>query len=512
MRKSIKSRFLVMLVLVVSLCMYSLNFMNISLAADGDDGEVLNFNQIPKNEFEFNQDYLLNVYAENSADKDSDEHPKYRYNVTDEMIKNKSAIPVLTQNNFIDSVDSSDIANLSDFFSMYIEESETTDENLKNDTYVDQNLKEILKKLESELNYKADDIKMSCIVNFASDANKETSEINFTYNYKTTTASELETLAKQVEDNSKLLGFDHYGEYRANYCKIRVNATMPDGAVYSLTIGDSGEYEDNWYMVKTKEADPKPEFKTKLDYTAIIDREDVGGTLTNGTFYPKYSEKKVEKDADVTATITSTTKSDIEKINDVELKTDGTKNSLGWYYVNKSDKTVIAKDYPFDSYDNLTANGMVNEKDLKLTSSDNLTDTQSVSIKWPFRIIDVTQTPTEIKEDTDKVIVTITTNLPMDKNKLPEGWSFTSDDEGKTQHRISKEYLRKDGDKKEEIIVTANGRDDTDETKTKIEWPSKKDDTVSPDPHPQTGATCLGAIALIGIVGVAITRYRKLKK
>ena len=46
----------------------------------------------------------------------------------------------------------------------------------------------------------------------------------------------------------------------------------------------------------------------------------------------------------------------------------------------------------------------------------------------------------------------------IQETKLPSDWKFTQDEEGKTQHRIYKEYLRNDGNKEEEIIVTANGK------------------------------------------------------
>lgn len=291
-----------------------------------------------------------------------------------------------------------------------------------------------------------------------------------------------------------------------------------DTITYTLTLGK----DFNWYLVPDKlpkkdepKQELKKEFSTEIKYAAEIDGKDVGqntkykeeNKIDSSVFCPGFDEKQPAKDADVTVTINSKTDLPILKTNDVALTDDGKPNSEGWYYVDTKDKKVIAKLYKFDDYNNLQDNGIVVEPKLSLTSEDNLTDEQKVAITWPFRIIDVKYDPTEITEKTDKVTVTITTNLPMDKDKVPAGWAFTTDDEGKTQHRIFKIYEKKDGNIDETITVKQNGTPVTASTPVKITWK----ETLSPV-IPQTGATLTITVVLVilTICGiVALKKYRK---
>lgn len=294
-----------------------------------------------------------------------------------------------------------------------------------------------------------------------------------------------------------------------NFTNLSATATLSDGTEYKLVVGKNGEeYVNNWYLLRTKQAEqqtPVIEFETELEYIAIIEGKDVGGELKEGTFYPGYDVSKEEKDADVTAIITSTTGNDIVQVNDKALKEDGTPNEDGWYYLDVNNKKVVAKDYPFDDYDNLEDNGIVVEKGVKLTSIDGLEDTQDVSIRWPFRIIQVTQDPEKIEEDTDKVRVEITTNLPIEEEKLPDGWKFTDDDEGKTQHRVYREFEKGEVYDKD-VILTANNRTDTDKTHVTVAWPGKA-------PESQTGGNYIAiTAAIIACLGIAIVSYRKFSK
>lgn len=325
---------------------------------------------------------------------------------------------------------------------------------------------------------------------------------------KTTTNEEAESHINKVAELNKYYNYNNSdnvfaGDNTLVYATTKTEAIVKNGAIkYNLVIGRESNGALNWYLV------PETiDFSTDITYVGKIDNKEIAGKLTNGTYYPGYDAEQVEKDADVTVTITSKEpKLDILETNGVALKTDGKANSEGWYYPNVEDKTVIAKEYPFEDYNNLTDNGMVAEE-VKLTGEYGKTDTQNVSIKWPFRIIDVTYNPEKITEETEKVTVTITTNLPIEESKLPEGWEFTDDEAGKTQHRIEKEYSKEDKDVNENVIVTANNRTDTDNTNVKINWIEEK----KPSVLPQTGATGLVVLAIIAVAGYAIIKYRKLK-
>ncbi len=295
-------------------------------------------------------------------------------------------------------------------------------------------------------------------------------------------------------------------EIRTRY---RLNVKTPNGEVYTWCIANSGEFLNNWYMVKTVENKGIVEFDTELSYVAKIGESDVGGSMVDGYFVPNYDKNNPEKDADVTAIITSKTKSNIVKIDGVELTVDGKPNSKGWYYVNPEDKTVIAKLYKFDTYDNLEYHGMVSERDLEVTSEDGLVEKESVNIKWQFRIIDVNKNPSEVDEKTEKVTVTVTTNLPIDKEKLPAGYEFTDDDEGKSQHRIYKDYYKKDGDVDEDIIVTAHGRSDTDKTKAEIKWKEEKKSPVIPQAGSNTFT--MVTVGIVVAISCGIIAKRKMK-
>lgn len=506
MKKNKVIKFWATLIVVLMLSMCLMNLCNTVNAA---------YYATTSNEFEFNAQELQEIYAENQTGGTA--YKTHRYDVTAEMINNKTAILMSELDCFTNGeITPTDISSLLSIISGCYKETDNV--------YVLKIINSLEKALSYDASQKVSDsnIELKISVKYPAIEEYNIAEVNKIFSTKNTTKEDVAETLKKLNENDKIIMEKENikDDVEVSGTIVRVDAIMPDGAVYSLCLGKNGNYSNRWYMVRTKEAPAKPEepkepvekFETELTYTAKVDEKEVGGTIVNGTYLPNYDKEKVEKDADVTAIIKSKDKVDIVKINDVALNEDGTPNSLGWYYPDKEDKTVIAKLYPFDKYNNLTANGMVTEKDLVITGANGKTDKQTVSIKWPFRIIKVEQDPEEIKEDTEKVIVTITTNLPMDKDKLPDGWAFTDDDEGKTQHKISKEFLKKNGNKSEEPIVTANGRDDTDTTKLAVKWP-EKDKSQSPNLGPQGGAFTIGLIiTIIGILGYGVTRYLKLRK
>ena len=279
--------------------------------------------------------------------------------------------------------------------------------------------------------------------------------------------------------------------------------------VYGYEKTNSGKYNCNVYLVTDKTLDPVPDdnkFETELNYEAFIGTKDVGGKTEDGTFMPSYDETNIKEDADVTATISSKNKEEIVKVNDKEV-TDTPSKDQPWYYPNPEDKTKVAKQYPFDTYDNSTDNGMVSEK-VTLTSSDDKTSEQNVSIKWPFRIIDKTYDPETPTDDTKEVTVTIETNLPMDPDKVPEGWTIVPDTDN---HKISKTY--KKGDKvDEDVTVYQNKTGNSDKTHVKYTWPGEQTDkSVANKAFSQTGEKVSLAliIAVIAIVAAIVINKKK---
>ena len=176
-------------------------------------------------------------------------------------------------------------------------------------------------------------------------------------------------------------------------------------------------------------------------------------------------------------------------------------NEDGWYYPSVNDKTTIAKLYPFSKYDNSTDNGMVTEK-VELENEEGLKSNQTVSIKWPFRIIDKTYDPKDITQDTKTVTVTITTNLPMDPSKIPDGWTIVPDTDN---HKITKTYNRGDN-VNEDVTVYKNKTGDTANTDVTIDWSGNK-----PSVLPQTGESIKVLALIVLCLGIAIVFVKKVK-
>ncbi|CDA30680.1 unknown [Clostridium sp. CAG:492] len=306
----------------------------------------------------------------------------------------------------------------------------------------------------------------------------------------------LATEADNVIDN-----FCASMENLMNNASIKINA---NNEVYYLVFGytsdktTEGRYKVNAYLITDKKADKN--FSTDLSYEAFIGTKDVGGTTENGTFKPNYDSSDIKKDADVTAIIKSKTDEDIIAVDGVALDKEGKPNEKGWYYIDVDNKKQIAKKYLFETYNNSTLNGMVTEKNVPLTGANGGKDEQTVSIKWPFRIIDKTYDPETPTNDTKEVKVTVTTNLPMDPDKIPEGWTIVPDTDN---HKITRTY-KKGENVDTNITVYQNGTGDTAKTDIKYSWPG--DNTVSPSPISKTGEKfnilliVAGAAVIIAII------------
>ena len=287
-----------------------------------------------------------------------------------------------------------------------------------------------------------------------------------------------------------------YGEGDGMVCdKVNFRVVDGDNNTWVLVLGQ----DKNCYLVNNKVFND--EFDTTLDYNAKIDEKEVGGTIENGVYKPNYDKNNIKRDADVTAIIKSTNGDNIATVNGKTLDSTGKANEDGWYYPNVNDKTTIAKLYPFSKYDNSTDNGMVTEK-VELGNEEGLKSNQTVSIKWPFRIIDKTYDPKDITQDTEKVTVTITTNLPMNPDKIPNGWTIVPDTDN---HKITKTYTRGENIN-EDITVYQNKTGDTDNTDVTINWGGQK----SPSVLPKTGEGITVLAIIVLLIGITIVFRKKI--
>ena len=287
-----------------------------------------------------------------------------------------------------------------------------------------------------------------------------------------------------------------YGEGDSMVCdKVNFRVVDGDNNTWVLVLGQ----DQNCYLVNNKVFND--EFDTTLDYNAKIDEKEVGGTIENGVYKPNYDKNNIKRDADVTAIIKSTNGDNIATVNGKTLDSTGKANEDGWYYPDVNDKTTIAKLYPFSKYDNSTDNGMVTEK-VELGNEEGLKSNQTVSIKWPFRIIDKTYDPKDITQDTKTVTVTITTNLPMDPDKIPNGWTIVPDTDN---HKITKTYTRGENIN-EDITVYQNKTGDTDNTDVTINWGGQK----SPSVLPKTGEGITVLAIIVLLIGITIVFRKKM--
>ena len=441
--------------------------------------------QVPKDAFELSAQQLLDKYAKESTG--AAQLDLKTYEITADMVNNKTAIiiPYEAYGQFVNeaeivSTDASALMKLEGFF--YKDSPSVTPliDQFKNVLSID-NVDDI----EITITYKCD--------SYTQDSQTIPAK-EFKLSSKTSTQADLTEVMGQLNQHSRDIITLQGGTPSTNehpYHVITVKATVPNRNPYYLTLGKSGEYENRLYFVSQG-----TNFSTTLSYDAYVGTTNVGGTGTS-PFLPNYDTSNPEKDADVTAIIKSEQLDvDIVSIGDVALS--GTPNSLGWYYPNTNDKTKIAKVYKFDDYNNQTANGMVTEKDLVIKGSNGKSDTKTVDIKWPFRIIKKTQDPETITEETTKVRYEITTNLPIDPNSVPEGWDFTGDELGQSHHKIYIERSKSYGDYIKDIVLKANGRSDTVSTQVSIKFPDEK----LPTKHAKTGEASFVIIAFVALASL----------
>lgn len=449
------------------------------------------------NEYEFNSEELLAVYADNSA-----EDPcvlRYRMDVT-----GKEA--VLVTNNWGDGlIDGRDSTNI-------LEISQGIQERANTNAVIDARnvifstaLDEVISSLAEEKNISKNDISATVKVKLPKINGYNETEDSYTISSDTRITQEIldkinafEAVNQQII-NDVLSGGERDLRY-INQLLVSVTLNTASGEEWKLVVAT----DDNFYLVKTEEIPALGEFDTTLEYDVTV--EDVKGKMDGNTFLPPYFDNdNNKKDSDAIAIIKSKTKEEIKSTNGVDLRNDEKPNSEGWYYPEVEDKTVIAKEYKFDEYDNTTYNGIVKET-VKLTGSEGGEDTQAPSIKWTFR----RKIKTEKENADGSVTVTIIYNLPVDPESIPDGWSPVYDSDGKTIHAIEK-TIKKGEDYDKDVIVKQNGTDATVTTPVSKKWPKEK--SQADNLGPQAGTfTIVLAIVILGAIVFAITRYRKLNK
>lgn len=294
----------------------------------------------------------------------------------------------------------------------------------------------------------------------------------------------------------------NYGtdDYMASwYTSIEAIATTDTQRItYDVTLGK----DLKWYLVPSDIEDLT--FRTDLTYVGKTKAGDkVGGKVVDDTFFPQYYENYVsEEDTDATAIITSKTEEEIKaiKIGDkvIDMKADGTPNEEGWYYPDTDKKTEIAKDYPMEDYDNIIDQGKVKETVIAVGTSGDESE-EVPSIEWTFRYIKEDQTTNPDNSTT----ITETTNLPIDKESIPEGWSPIYDPDGKTIHKITITIPANKGYDKDVPVkqLRDDGKDVTATTHV----------TVAPKKLSKTGESFILSAIAIGFAVFMITRFKKFK-
>lgn len=292
-------------------------------------------------------------------------------------------------------------------------------------------------------------------------------------------------------------GTDDY--YNSWFTSIKAIATTDTQRItYDVTLGK----DLKWYLVPSDIEDLV--FNTEISYVGVAkDGSKVAGQMKDDTFFPQYYENYVsEYDTDATATIRSKTGEEIVaiKIGDktIEMKADGTPNEEGWYYPDTDKKAVIAKDYIMKDYDNIIDQGKVEEK-VGLIGALGGEDEEKPSIEWTFRYIKEEKTT---NPDNSTTIVE-TTNLPIDKDSIPEGWEPIYDPDGKTIHQITITIPANKGYDKDVPVkqLRDDGKDKTATTHV----------TVEPKKLSKTGESFILAIVVVGFAVFMITRFRRFK-
>ena len=452
---------------------------------------------VAKNEYEFNDREFLWVYQNNSTGNpmnlnhrhsasDSGLHPIFSYVDCDDINTTKRDDESDWSDGKIEASDATNILGLSRVSGEHHVE-ETKEGNEAIWVYKTNGLRF---SLADDLNVDRSKVHIKVTVRTPEVEEYGVNAESFTINDNTKITDEIwETIIRLKQQNKRIhdevVGEDEEAAVVLQFVSVEAYVEGKEDVIYDLLIAD-----DNNFYFKARNEETK-EFKTELEYSSVVE-----GKLSDGIYYvPYYDDKNSKKDLDATATIKSTTDEEIVSTNGVEMKVDGTANSEGWFYPDVENKKVIAKVYPFDTYDNKIDNGKVSET-VALVGSKGGEDVQNPHIEWTFRI----KTVDEKTNSDGSITYTITYNLPVDKDSIPSDWSPIFDEDGETIHKITK-TVKKGENYKKDVTVKQNGSDATATTTVEKVWNL-----------PNTGDMWIIAVAAIAILVVfAITRRNKLK-
>ena len=529
-----KSKYVLVTILTVVMLFSSYLSLISKVYAEESNREAIEKSQafkglvaFPTTPFEMSPEEMLSLYAFNSTKENTSQYGFYVLrNRMDVSGKKVILMKTHLQNGFddkwcdskIDGNDATDILTLMQGYMNKYQAAKTTSMADANNAIINK-AQDVLYSIAEDQGISIDDIELSATVIMPKIEGYTDKSESYTINLKEGFTEDAFNKVKNWAEINKRVSVGQYeniteddvtdDELNTIYTQQQyttIKAVTKDGAEYQMVVGT----DDNFYMYQTKEAEvpeepvpeltePAKEFSTTLDYTS-----EEKGKMDGKTYLPPYYEnedKDGKKDLDATAIIKSTTKEEIVKTNGVDMREDGKPNSEGWYYPDTNDKTTIAKDYPFDTYNNPTDNGAVKET-VGLTGKDGGKDSQVPDIRWTLRRIDIDKKT----NDDGSITETITYNLPIDEKSIPEGWAPIKDSDGGIR-KITRTFKPEDGDYDKDVTVKRNGPiDEKVTTPVKVKWEKL------PKIIPQAGV--FSAIAIVTIAGlgvIAFTRYRKIK-
>ena len=483
----------IIVVIAMIIAMLGGSFSALCNISKADEYEELLGNDVyayATNEYEFSASEIISIYSSNSTGH----NVKYRYA---HDVSKGVLIPVYhdtINDNYGTTlqdgiIDASDASAMISYGAGTVREDEPIAQasGIWENNIVD--ISNSIAKYYSEQRKTVDPTSIKVVVDVIVPKNEELGISENQYSYSIDTENgyteEAYQKAKSLRSNFRACEIDDRVQF------IKITATTPDGRVFKTVVGT----DNNIYLLEPASIEEKKDtFDTTMSYTALDKTTEDDGN----TFLAPYTDNdNPKKDSDVTVKIKSTTGDDIVSVVNGETSAELSKeaNSLGWYYPNEEDKTVIAKVYQFDTYDNTTYNGKVSET-VKLISEDGQEDTQKPSIEWTFR----RKTKEETTNNDGSITVVITYNLPVDKDSIPSGWSAIYDQDGETIHKITK-TIKKGENYKQDVTVKQFGGDKKVTTTVEKVWAI-----------PQTGeAWIVASVAIIALVVFMFTRRRKIK-
>lgn len=529
-----KIKFVSALMVCITLLMSVVGFQNKSYAKLEENKQYV----VPETPYQLSPKFIIDYVYNNNSTGNGTNRLDYTYEVTEEMVKEKKAILAeYISSDKIDAITSSHV--------------------IKQKTFIYKNSDEVkkIKKLFSEkLGCKEEDITIkntyygpavpeakvgaldSVIITSEMEGEDTKDEVVKIANYNIDVCkglypnwedpeeavypavSNLNLILEQMDEleNKEESKFPNtlplYKEpgrilEHCNYVYFESEVNIKDIGTYSFVVSDGTEaYNNRFYYVyredkKPAEPAPDPEpakFETSLDYEGVEGTE-VKKKATSeqeNPFLPHYMDNdNNKKDMDAIAYIRSKTEENIVSVDGAKLTEDGKPNEKGWYYPDTTNKKVVAKKYPFDTYNNKVDNGKVNEN-VEVIGENGGKAQENPNIEWTFRRKIVEE---ETKPDGSKVI-TITFNLPIDEKRVEEGWTPLADEDGAVR-RITRTFKKNESYEKD-VPAYQN------ETGKEIKTPVK----LTPPVISKTGETTFFIVAgIVAAAAVVVVIRRKIK-